>query len=87
MAKTIKKEKTKKYKYLLLHEHRFGISNYQFQSSIKPELLVGSYYGEDQEISEELAKVIENLGIDFELEREEESIIIETIDKKIKDIG
>jgi len=86
MAKTVKKEKVKKYKYILIHEHRFGTSNYQFQSSIKPELLVGSYFGEDQEISEELAEVIERLDINFEPGREE-TICIETIDKKIKDIG
>jgi len=85
MAKTIKKEKVKKYKYFVIHEHRFGTSNYQFQSSIKPKLLVGSYFGEDQEISEELAEVIEKLGINFEPEREE-TICIEIIDKKIKDI-
>lgn len=86
MAKTIKKEKVKKYKYIVLHEHRFGTDTNQFQSSIKPELLVGSYYGEELEISEELAKVIETVGIDFEPERGE-SLYIETFDKKIKDIG
>ena len=63
------------FKYMMTHEHRFGVDSYRFTSPVE----LGQYFGTEGFDT----ALCEKLGIDYEPDREEVLTIVEDTDDEV----